>query len=271
VKLADLTAGMLARAVAAYARVAYGQAVPEQVARALSIQGRTYHEILSQMDDESCSGDTPRRRYALRLGNPRYPCMKLVLEEMLFDGEFFFLVDTHDEIELEPGFPDYEDWEELRRYNEQLKHRIERELAASGLPTVEDMRRLAEEDAAGSHARPRGKKILVALREAAESAAVAIELRSRGYEAIASPGPQALIELAAREAPDVVLIARTLRGRSTAALLEALSEPRFEKPPKIVVALARSDRRTRPPRADAVIREPIGKETLFRTLDDLLG
>lgn len=270
-KLADLTEQILARAVEIYAEIAYGKERPEQVLKALSIRGSTYRELLAQMDDEGWTGDAPHRRYALRLGNPRYPCMKLVFEEMLFDGEFFFLVDTHDELELEPGFPDYEDWQELRRFNRDLKAKIERALAEAGLPTVEDMRRLAAEDAAVAEAVPRGKKVLVALRSLPESTAVALELSSHGYEATVAPESRPIIETISELLPDAVLVSAS---RDAPRLAEKLRALRLEKglPIKLVISFPYADRRTwNRTGADAFIVEPVEKETLFRTLDRLWG
>src|SRR6185436_890607 len=40
------------------------------------------------------------KRYALRLGNARYPFMKFVVQEHLVNGEYFFSVDTHDNLEI---------------------------------------------------------------------------------------------------------------------------------------------------------------------------
>ena len=43
-------------------------------------------------------------RYTMRLGNRNYPFMKLLLQEHLIAGEFFFGVDTHDEMDIKPDF-----------------------------------------------------------------------------------------------------------------------------------------------------------------------
>ena len=45
----------------------------------------------------------PASRYALRLGNHRYPFMKFVVQEHLVStSEYFFSVDTHDNLEIRP-------------------------------------------------------------------------------------------------------------------------------------------------------------------------
>ena len=72
----------------------------------------------------------------MRLGNRNYPFMKLLLQEHLVAGEFYFAVDTHDEMDIKPDFPDYEQWMALRRFNGNLKKRIESQLANEGLPAM---------------------------------------------------------------------------------------------------------------------------------------
>ena len=56
----------------------------------------------------------------------RLSLMKFVLPGYLLDGEFFFSVDTHDDLRIDPATPDYESWCELQRYNRGLKKQIER-------------------------------------------------------------------------------------------------------------------------------------------------
>jgi hypothetical protein len=54
--------------------------------------------------------------------------MKLLLQEHLVAGEYFFAVDTHDQMEIKPDYPDYEQWMAVRRFNRELKRQIEQGL-----------------------------------------------------------------------------------------------------------------------------------------------
>ncbi len=304
-KLGDLTADVLRRAVEIYACEAYGSGWPEQVESALAISGRNFVELLSGMIDESGeSGETEahHRRYVLRLGNPNYPCMKLVFEEVLFDGEFFFSVDTHDEIDLDPSFPDYDDWQELCRYNRGVKQRVEDAFAREGIPTIQTVRDIAAEDASAATPAPSGRKVLLALDNPLESEAVAMALRSRGYEVTEAPHdpdrpapggkspsggagyvaePSRFPEIASAAGVDLVLVGHVFGGESGRRLCCELAEHRRSTPgesrggkrhlPCIVLGVRASDRRERPEGADAVVPEPFDREELLRALDELLS
>ncbi len=269
-KLADVTASVLRRAVDIYAREAYGDERPEAIKKAAGIKGRTFRQILKKMTDESYED---HRRYILRLGNPNYPCMKLAFEELLYDGEFFFMVDTHDDLDLDHSFPGYEDWEELRRYNRDLKHRIEAAWSREGLPTVEVVRDLAAEEA--EHAdESRGCKVILALDDPTEGEAVALALRSHGYDVFRTQDPDDLVRAVKRRRPDLVLVGHLLAGRSGRRLAETLDDirrrSRRRRAFRLVLGLPHWDRREKPEEVDAVLPEPFDRSRLFRALDELL-
>lgn len=76
------------------------------------------------------------RSFALRLGNPLYPHMKLKLARVPAEQEFVFLVDTHDEfLEAPAGTAEHESVQELKRRNTALAAVILERLEAAGLPT----------------------------------------------------------------------------------------------------------------------------------------
>ncbi len=58
-------------------------------------------ELLDLFTSSSKRQDGPQfKRYTLRLGNESYPFMKFVLQEYLVDHEYFFSVDTHDDLNI---------------------------------------------------------------------------------------------------------------------------------------------------------------------------
>jgi len=88
--------------------------------------------------------------YALRLGQPMYPYMKLVLDptpaapaEVGVAGEDFILrVDSHDRhLHAAPGSPDAAWLAAVRASNKELGERIEHAWSAAGLPTFKDFLR----------------------------------------------------------------------------------------------------------------------------------
>ena len=270
-KLADVTAGFLCQAVAIYAREAYGEDWPQAVKKAAAMKGRTFRQVLRKMTDESYED---HRRYILRLGNPNYPCMKLAFEELLYDGEFFLVVDTHDDLDLDTSFPGYEDWQELRRYNRELKRKIERAWVGAGLPTIEEVRDLAAEDAERSE-ESRGSRVILALDDPTEGEAVALALRSHGYDVYRVRDPDDLVKEVRRRRPDLVLVGHLLAGHSgrrIAGTLDGIRRRyRRRRAFRLVLGLPRWDMREKPEEVDAVLPEPFDRSRLFRALDELLA
>jgi hypothetical protein len=78
--------------------------------------------------------DTPI--YALRLGNARYPHMKLQVQPWPNAAGFMLSVNTHDQVAgLDLGAADAEAFRDLQSHNQQLKEVIEKAWADAGLPT----------------------------------------------------------------------------------------------------------------------------------------
>ncbi len=136
-KLQDLSLDLLSRAVAVYWEEAYAadsRSMPKFGDRAVEapeeVLGLFQKEVVELVPGHACE------RYTMRLGNRNYPFMKLLLQEHLIAGEYFFAVDTHDEMEIKPDFPDYEAWMQVRRFNNGLKRSIEAAFRDAGLDTA---------------------------------------------------------------------------------------------------------------------------------------
>ena len=210
--LRDVTPAMLRSAAALYLEEAYGGLPPRRKVPDLS-SVRTLGEALLLMEDESRrqAGAHGARRWALRLGNSRYPNMKLVLEEYLLAGEFVFTVDTHDETALLPGDPDGPAWREIRQWNLALKRRIEARWQAAGLPTygtlLEAIRR-----ASPPRRGPSRGTVLVVDDEPGIADTVEAVLRAEGYRVLkAGDGREALAVLEVAR-PDLVLMDYEMPG-----------------------------------------------------------
>ena len=139
-KLTALTEEMVERAVAIYQDHAYGTNSPKRrpatgADGGPGPLGKFHRERVESAPGHACD------RYSMRLGNRNYPFMKLLFQEHLVAGEFFFAVDTHDQMEMRPDFPDYEQWQAVRRFNGDLKRRIESSFEHAGLDTATAVRR----------------------------------------------------------------------------------------------------------------------------------
>ena len=96
-KLDDLSLELLTKAVAVYWEEAYAadsRAMPKLAER----RAESPAEVLALFQKEVVEAGHGQTcvRYTMRLGNRNYPFMKLLLQEHLIAGEFFFAVDTHD-------------------------------------------------------------------------------------------------------------------------------------------------------------------------------
>ncbi len=143
-RLSALQPETIRQAIAVFQEIAYGTSgrarrTPDLAA----MDGKDLDSVLALFTRECVEPEPghPCIRYSLRLGNRNYPFMKLVLQEHLVVGEFFFAVDTHDQMDIKPDFPDYEAWMAVRRFNREMKQRIEQAFHDHGLDTASCLRR----------------------------------------------------------------------------------------------------------------------------------
>ena len=81
----------------------------------------------------------PPMRFSLRLGNRRYPHMKLTVESTPDETEFFFKADTHDRHCCPPSASvEYQSYLAMTEANEALSKQIEADWAAAGIPTFRE-------------------------------------------------------------------------------------------------------------------------------------
>ena len=130
------------------------------------------------LDESLREGDLATHRYSLRLGNPRYPFMKLVLQEHLVEGEYFFEVDTHDQM-FELDGDEADKFARLKRYNLEVKQLVEEAWSRRDLPTAAHIKGLIETRPL-PRAQPNGLRILVVDDDADIAATLAHAARSPG-------------------------------------------------------------------------------------------
>ena len=110
-----------------------------------AVRGRL--ETLRAMPDESFFDSTvferddknAPTRYSVRLGNPHYPHMKLVVERAPDGRGYLFRADTHDRhIRPAPESREYKAFVELMQQNQKSAEYVEAEWARRGLPTFKE-------------------------------------------------------------------------------------------------------------------------------------
>jgi hypothetical protein len=138
--LRGLRLDLLRSATEIYLGLAYpGVVVPEVVRRRLVWRdGCAADELMSAAPFER-AGKAPGRPapiYALRLGNHRYPHMKLQIQPWPNDAGFMLSVNSHDQVSgIDLGAVDAMAFRELQAENQRLKESIEEAWDDAGLPT----------------------------------------------------------------------------------------------------------------------------------------
>src|SRR5262245_39808121 len=142
-RLEAMTVGTLRQVIRIYQREAWGSTAMPPV-EFPGADGDPIATALPVFVDESRgTGDETVHCYALRLGNPRYPFMKLLLQEHLVQDEYFFEVDSHDHM-FDADGEERETMEALKRYNFDVKNRVEWALGEAHLPTSGHLKGLVE-------------------------------------------------------------------------------------------------------------------------------
>lgn len=209
-KLDELTPDLFRTALDLYLERAYpdGKAPPRVVPDTSRL--RTAEDVLALFTRETRPnpGGTEFRHFVIRLGNHRYPHMKLALMEFLERDEFMWSVDTHDRAPVDPDAPDWPKWQELRLQNLRLKARIEAAWRKNGVPTA----RVVARKLGNVAERGDGPLVLVVDDEQGlRSGAVGI-LRSEGYRVIEAESGLEGIDRFLAERPDLVVVDYEMPG-----------------------------------------------------------
>lgn len=269
-KLEGLDINTVSRAVAVYLDLAYGGGARPGPTPDLSVPpGTGWQEVLALFHKEEIDeGEQKSVRYAFRLGNRNYPFMKLVLQEHLVPGEFIFAVDTHDEMEIRPDYPDYDAWMAVRRFNQGLKRKIEAQLAVEGLHTTATLWEIAAARSVGEES---GKCILVVDDE--ENIAKTLEalLRSRGYSVVRASDGKTALRLAVEVLPDLILLDYELPEMDGLEVTEALRSDEATAEIPVLLATAGHIGIEDVQKADGFLAKPFQEDLLYQMVERLLS
>ena len=269
-RLEDMSPALVRRAVRIYVEQAWPEGADSARARAERLDGcATLAELFERLERTATADGAAC--YTLRLGNPRYPFMKFAVQEYLVPGEFFFTVDTHDNLDVRPNAPDYAEWLDLKRHNRELKGRIEAAWRAAGLPTFEDLRLLCEGLAPVEREDQKRVRLLVVDDERDVAIGVSALLSARGYEVeMAHTGEQVLERLARDPLPDLVLLDYELPGLDGEAVLARMrAEERLASVP-VLMATASAIDLGRLQRVSGYLQKPYAREVLFKMVRRLV-
>ncbi len=268
-RLESMTVGLLRRVIDIYREKAYGsQDVP--LPEPSGSDDDPLSVTLEMFQDETLrEGDQATRRYVLRLGNPRYPFMKLVLQEHLVEGEFFFGVDTHDQMFQLDG-ADADEFERLKRYNMEIKEAVEIAWGKADVPTAAHIKGLVE-TRPRPRAEPNGKRILLVDDDLEIAATVAMLLEARGFHVqLVSDGREA-VECADPAQHDLILMDNEMRHLNGFVACRVLKSKPETRDIPVLIATAGSLTLEQLDAADGFMVKPFRAELLFSILEHMLG
>lgn len=268
-RLSALTADLVAQAISIYQDHAYGTGRPRRPVECPTLGGTDALLAMFQKEQSETIPGYPCHRYSLRLGNRNYPFMKLLLQEHLIPGEFYFAVDSHDQMEIKPEYPDYDQFMAVRRFNRELKRKIEQAFAGAGLATAACVRQLLLEAPAGSTGRCRGL-VLIVDDEEDLAAAVEMLLQRRGFRTYKVHDGLAGVAAAHDLMPDLIVLDYELPELDGLQVIERLrGEPTTAGIPVLLSSAARvsiADIK----RADGFLAKPFPEALLHEMVDRVL-
>jgi len=274
-KLADFTSRMLNRALDLYLEVAWPGRQDEK--RPEIPADATGADLLIDFTDESKEeADRTRHRWVKRIGNERYPHMKLVVEECLVPEEFIIAVDTHDELELKPDYPDYDKWQALKAKNREIKDGIEKLWRAEDLPTAASMKSLLEASEGKKKGRKKdrnrgGARILVVDDERDIADAVSALLIGAGYDVLLAHDGVEAVDTALLERPDLILMDFQMPRMDGVEAAVRIRKSQDRKDCRILLATASLVDLSRVAEADGFLMKPYSRDILLSFIQALLA
>ncbi len=268
-RLEAMTIGMLRRVLETYVDVAYRDGVPDNVAvpplpddDALLVDS-----LEGVFQREKTAGDT-RPRYTLRLGNGRYPFMKIVLQEHLVEDEYFFGIDTHDQMFAIDG-PEADQFASLKRHNLKVKQAVEDAWNARSLPTAAQIKGLVETLPLRRTA-PNGLRVLVVDDDGDIAATVALMLEARGYEVELLSDGRECVEQADPDRHDLILMDNEMTDLDGFEACQLLKQSERTRDIPVLIATAGQRTLEQLEAADGFMSKPFRIDLLYALLDDML-
>jgi CheY-like chemotaxis protein len=238
-RLEETEVAMVMKAVDVYLRIAWGDRAAEKAAKLGFSQDQTIGEALERFEDERRVGKL--RKYALRLGNPRYGNMKLLFQELLVRDKFFFAVDSHDEAFVDASWADFDQWIALKQQNSELKEQIEHAWEQVGIPTIASVVQEIEAETRLAEApKGHGDLILIVDDDAGIASGVEVILNRQGYRTLKAQRAEEALRIIAITKPDLILSDLEMPGMSGLDLARQLRSDPATRPIPFILATAAS-------------------------------
>ncbi len=274
-KLATVSARMLCRAIDIYMQCAYPRIEPPSNIRAKAGFDET-EPLESILASENFEKDRSREdgvmmmRYMLRLGNARYPHMKLGLVNCAGDeDDFVFVVDTHDRhFRIDPNVPGSSEFRELQVYNDKTKQNIERRWEDDNLPTLQQV--LQSYDTSICSVAAAQKTVLIVEDEAHIADLERDILECGGYNVIVCLSGKDAIKVAEKNPIDLCLLDIMMPDADGFDVVRILKERHLKHFPVIFVT-AMPETRVDPKIADGFLAKPFGPQFFLEKVRSYIG
>lgn len=267
-RLENIPVPMLKRAIEIYFENAYPE--KKRCLGTLDWNVSSIKEIIKQFADEShYKQNELHRRYTLRLGNCSYRHTKFVIEEYLIKGEFFFNVDTHDQMEIRPCFPDYESWQKLKTHNHKIKLAIEKRWHQEGIPTIKIIKEMIEGNSNSKI--PTGPIILIVDDDQDLADATASFLINKGFRAQKAYNAKDAFEIVLGQLPNLILLDYMMPGLNGLELCAKLKQMESTKNIPVILATLTALPDSKLKSVDAFLKKPLQATSLLASIRKLLA
>ncbi|MHC4549094.1 MAG: response regulator [Planctomycetota bacterium] len=268
-KLEEIPAPTVRLAIEIYLRYAYPAASRWRAPVVDLADGKNARDLVARFEDESEEGEGRRiGRFVLRLGNSRYPHMKLVLEESILQHEYAFSVDTHDDLKVSPDAPDYERWNAVRDHNRRVAEEIEEAWRGEEIPTLRDIKDLL---GAVEQLSENAQSVLVVDDDPAIRDALRALLERAGLRVRTAPNGRAALDQVADEQPNLILMDYQMPEMDGVAACEALKgDPETADIP-VLLATRSQVNLAALTFADGFLVKPYRQDVLFSLVRKLLS
>ena len=270
-KIGEINVGMVTRALDFYHRFAYAGLSVYKAPDLGDDPGYPITMFLDRFEEETYT-DSRRKvhRYILRLGNSMYRFMKFVLHEHIVQDEYFFTVDTHDDM-FKGSASESEEIARIRQFNSWVKEMIEELWAREQLPTTASLKVLIEEQHLMRREKPKNKTILVVDDDRSIGDAIQLVLEAKGFNVERLYDGADAVEEADPARHDMIIMDNQMGEMDGLEALEVLKKdtPRREIP--VILATTQNLPISSLHHADAFLHKPFHADALMYFVNHLLG
>jgi len=267
---------MLRKAIDIYLRYAYKHTAPPYHVRAKTAfdENEPLEKVLESESFEklhSNEGGQEVARFLLRLGNDRYPHMKLGLVSCAgSEDEYVFIVDTHDRhFPIDPKVPGSTEFRELQLYNDRIKRDVEADWEHADLPTLRQI--LEDYRPAACAANVDQKTVLIVEDEAAIADLERTILECGGYNVVVClSGEEAIETVEKNRRIDLCLLDIMMPDADGFDVVRILEERSLKRFP-VVFVTAMPEARVDPRLADGFIAKPFEPQYLIEKVRSYIG